>query len=82
MCKSMNPNLCFKSMQIRMDIWICNVTLSMNYLRCHVNGKVGELNLSIGLLFNISEIADIMGDLTNGMRDLTGAINWRTHRWR
>ena len=60
-----------------------------NLVRCHVglNGKVGELYvplfiLSMILLFNISEIADIMGDLTDGMRDLTGVINWRTHRWR
>ena len=31
----------------------------------------------LSILFNISEIADIMGDLTDGMRDLTGGINWR-----
>ena len=36
----------------------------------------------LSILFNNSEIADIMGDLTDGMRDLTGVINWRTHRWR
>ena len=26
-------------------------------------------------------IADIMGDLTDRMRDFTGVINWRIHRW-
>ena len=59
-----------------------------NLVRCHVglNGKVGELYyvplFVLSILFNISEITDIMGDLTDGMRDLTGVINWRTHRWR
>ena len=39
-------------------------------------------SLILSILFNIREIADIMGDLTDGMRDFTGIINWRIHRWR
>ena len=35
----------------------------------------------LSILFNIREIADIMGDLTDGMRDFTGVINWRIHLW-
>ena len=35
----------------------------------------------LSILFNIREIADITGDLTDGMRDFTGVINWRIHRW-
>ena len=42
----------------------------------------GRALFILSILFNISEIADIMGDLTDRMRDLTGVINWRTHRWR
>ena len=48
-----------------------------NYIKHH------EIALFIlYILFNISEITDIMGDLTDGMRDLTGVINGRIHRWR
>ena len=39
----------------------------------------GRALFILSILFNISEIADIMGNLTDGMRDLTGVINWRTH---
>ena len=42
----------------------------------------GRALFTLSILFNISEIADIMGDLTDGMRDLTRVINWRTHQWR
>ena len=44
--------------------------------------EIGRALFILSILFNISEIADIMGDLTDGMRDLTGVINWRIHRWR
>ena len=72
MCESMNPNLCFKSMQIRVDMWICSIIHELSKVPCKwESGRA---------LFNISEIADLMGDLTDRMRDLTGVINWRTHR--
>ena len=80
MCESVNPNLCYKSMQIRVDMWICSIIHELSKVPRKWESWKALFILSI--LFNISEIADIMGDLTDGMRDLTGVINWRTHRWR
>ena len=63
-----------------MILWICSII--------HESSKVphkwesGRALFILSILFNISEIADIMGDLTDGMRDLAAVINCRTHRWR
>ena len=82
MCDSMHPNLFFKSMQIRMDMWICSIIHELSKVQRRPKWESGRALFILSILFNISEIADIMGDLTDGMRDLTGVINWRTHRWR
>ena len=78
MCESMNPNMCFKSMQIRVDMWICSIIHELS--KVPRKWESGRALFILSILFNISEIADIMGDLTDRMRDLTGVINWRTHR--
>ena len=35
----------------------------------------GRALFILSILFNVIKITDIMGDLTDGMRDLTGVIN-------
>ena len=67
MCESVNPNLCYKSMQIRVDMWICSIIHELSKVPRKWESWRGLFILSI--LFNISEIADIMG------------YNGKSHRW-
>ena len=63
-----------------MILWICSII--HEFSKVPRKWESGRTLFILSILFNISEIADIMGDLTDGMRDLAAVINWRTHRWR
>ena len=61
-----------------MNYTYIDLVLTQDKSRLFVHGW----SFILSILFNIREIADIMGDLTDVMRDFTSIINWRIHQWR